>query len=137
MAERKSFPLTLSEGEPLRVRFTFASMDKLRDKSGIELEDFRDKDKMTRLITGNLSLFIWCCLLKKYRDTMTPDDIAENIDFVDLPRITGELMAAIGGDAPDVPTTAVRTTPANDSPSNGVEHSQDLNSDYAIANSGG
>jgi hypothetical protein len=134
---RKTHTLTLSDGEPRQVRFTWATLDRIRDRAGIELEDFRDKQRMAQVVTRHLPLFIWAALIKQERERLPLDDIGDLIDFDDLPRISGELMAAMGG-GPENPIEAAATVAAvNGSPSTGAEQWPELNSASASANSGG
>jgi hypothetical protein len=131
--------LTLSDGEPREMRFTFGTLERIRERAGIELEDFRDKARMAQLVTRNLPLFIWAALTAEYRDRIRPDEIGDLIDFEDLPRITEQLMAAMGG-GPEHPMPAAAEAPAaavNGSPSNGAEQSLEFTGDLVTVSSGG
>jgi len=121
------------------MRFTFGTLERIREHAGIELEDFRDKARMAQLVTRNLPLFIWAALTAEYRAQLKPSDIGDLIDFEDLPRITEQLMAAMGG-GPERPTEpAAETAPAavNGSPLIGAEPLPESIGDFVTANSGG
>lgn len=136
---RAKRPLTLSDGEPREMRFTFGTLERIRERAGIELEDFRDKARMAQLVTRHLPLFIWAALTAEHRAAIKPDELGDLIDFEDLPRITEQLMAAMGG-GPEHPTqTAAEAAPAavNGSPSIGAEPLPESIGDFATANSGG
>lgn len=137
---RGTRPLTLSDGEPREMRFTFGTLERIRERAGIELEDFRDKTRMAQLVTRNLPLFIWAALTAEHRATLKPEHVGDLIDFEDLPRITEQLMAAMGG-GPDHPMPAAAEAPAaaiaTGSPSNGAAPSLESIGDFVTANSGG
>lgn len=132
-------PLTLSDGEPRELRFTFGTLERIRERAGIELEDFRDKARMAQLVTRHLPLFIWAALTAEHRAKVKPEELGDLIDFEDLPRITEQLMAAMGG-GPENPTpAAAEAAPeaVKDSASNGAAPLPEFTGDYVTANSGG
>ena len=122
------------------MRFTFGTLERIRERAGIELEDFRDKGRMAQLVTRHLPLFIWAALTAEHRDRIRPEELGDLIDFEDLPRITEQLMTAMGG-GPENPTpAAAEAAPAavrNDSPSNGAGLLLESTGEYVTANSGG
>jgi hypothetical protein len=122
------------------MRFTFGTLERIRERAGIELEDFRDKGRMAQLVTRHLPLFIWAALTAEHRAKIKPEDLGDLIDFEDLPRITEQLMTAMGG-GPENPTpAAAEAAPAaatNGSPSNGAGPSLESTGEFLIVTSGG
>jgi hypothetical protein len=131
-------PLHLSDGEPRSVRFTYGTFQRIRDSTGIELEDFRDRAKMVQLVTRHLPIMIWAALVKEDRKALNAEDVSDLIDFEDMPRIAEELMAAMGGgDYPTAAAAAEAAAAANGSLSTDAGLPLESISESVTVNSGG
>jgi hypothetical protein len=131
--------VTLSDGKAREVRFTFGTFARLRESTGLRMQDFAIGGRGQTELLDHLPQFIHALLVPSERKAITAAEIAELILPQDLKRIASsvmELWSMVNDEEPANPMEAPPAAGANLSASNGVGPSHDLSLVAAMPNSG-